>query len=126
MQGYVGYNYGTRAGGWGQGQQKQCYGYGYCSGSYGSGSYGSYKKPTCPPPAMQDLFEDIAPTIFPPGTYPMVVDVFNQIDRDGNVVIDDQELLTVLTTSCGHKFSVRTVHLLMYEFTHGNKRMIGT
>ncbi|KAJ8440469.1 hypothetical protein Cgig2_013628 [Carnegiea gigantea] len=48
------------------------------------------------------------------------------IDGDGNGAIGDQELQTVLTTSRGHKFSLRTVHLLMYEFTHSNKRMIGT
>ncbi|KAJ8440468.1 hypothetical protein Cgig2_013627 [Carnegiea gigantea] len=116
MQGYAGYNYGTGAGDWGQVQQEQYYGY---------GSYGSYKKPTCPSPAMQDPFEDIAPTAFPSGIDPKVVNAFNRIDCDGNGVIDDQELQTVLTTSCGHKFSLRTVHLLMHEFTHSNKRMIG-
>ncbi|KAJ8440467.1 hypothetical protein Cgig2_013626 [Carnegiea gigantea] len=37
---------------------------------YGYGSYGSYKKPTYPSPAMQDSFEDIAPTAFPSGIDP--------------------------------------------------------
>ena len=108
MQGYAGYNYGTGPAEWGQ---EQCYDY--------------YKKPTCPSPAVQDdPFEEIAPSRFPPGADPRVVEAFNRIDRDGNGLIDDQELQSVLTTSCGHKFSLRTVRLLMYQFTHSNKRLI--
>lgn len=71
-----------------------------------------------------DPFCEIAPSAFPPGTDPKVVQCFNRIDKDGNGVIDDTELQAVLS-SCNQTFSLRTVHLLMYEFTHSNKRKIG-
>ncbi|KAJ8449816.1 hypothetical protein Cgig2_001472 [Carnegiea gigantea] len=71
-----------------------------------------------------DPFCEISPSAFPPGTDPKVVQCFNRIDKDGNGVIDDTELQAVLS-SCNQTFSLRTVHLLMYEFTHSNKRKIG-
>ncbi|KAL2923486.1 putative calcium-binding protein CML49 [Bienertia sinuspersici] len=72
----------------------------------------------------QDAFCDIMPSSFPPGTDPKVIECYNRIDRDNNGIIDDKELQSVLT-NCSHSFSLRTVHLLMFEFTHSNKRMIG-
>ncbi|XP_021741065.1 probable calcium-binding protein CML49 [Chenopodium quinoa] len=72
----------------------------------------------------QDAFCEIMPSAFPPGTDPKVIECFNRIDRDGNGIIDDRELQSVLT-NCNHNFNLRTVHLLMYEFTHSNRRMIG-
>lgn len=72
----------------------------------------------------QDAFCEIMPSAFPPGTDPKVIECYNRIDRDGNGIIDDRELQSVLT-NCNHNFNLRTVHLLMYEFTHSNKRMIG-
>ncbi|XP_057547647.1 calcium-binding protein CBP-like [Amaranthus tricolor] len=72
----------------------------------------------------QDVFCDIMPSAFPPGTDVKMVQCYNQIDKDGNGIIDDRELQAVLS-NCNHSFGMRTVHLLMYEFTHSNKRMIG-
>nr|AHB08890.1 EF-hand calcium binding protein [Suaeda glauca] len=72
----------------------------------------------------QDAFCEIMPSSFPPGTDPKVIECYNRIDRDNNGIIDDKELQSVLT-NCNHSFSLRTVHLLMFEFTHSNKRMIG-
>lgn len=72
----------------------------------------------------QDAFCEIMPSAFPPGTDPKVIECYNRMDRDGNGIIDDKELQSVLT-NCSHNFNIRTVHLLMYEFTHSNKRMIG-
>ncbi|KAH9617094.1 hypothetical protein KSS87_022351 [Heliosperma pusillum] len=72
----------------------------------------------------QDAFCDVKPSSFPPGTDPKMVECFNRIDRNGNGIIDDKELQSVLS-SCNHNFSQRTVHLLMYQFTHSNKRMLG-
>ncbi|KAK9671085.1 hypothetical protein RND81_12G005700 [Saponaria officinalis] len=72
----------------------------------------------------QDAFCEIQPSSFPPGTDPKMVECFNKIDRNCNGIIDDKELQSVLS-SCNHSFSSRTVHLLMYQFTHSNKRMIG-
>lgn len=72
----------------------------------------------------QDAFCDIMPSSFPPGTDPKVIECYNRIDRDGNGIIDDMELQSVLS-NCNHSFSMRTVHLLMFDFTHSNKRVIG-
>ncbi|KAL9232583.1 hypothetical protein vseg_007681 [Gypsophila vaccaria] len=72
----------------------------------------------------QDAFCDVQPSSFPPGTDCKIVECFNKIDRNCNGIIDDKELQSVLS-SCNHSFSSRTVHLLMYQFTHSNKRMIG-
>ncbi|KAK9726060.1 hypothetical protein RND81_05G187300 [Saponaria officinalis] len=72
----------------------------------------------------QDPFCDVTPSHFPPGTDPKMVECFNRIDRDGNGVVDDRELQAVLS-SCNHRFNMRTVHLLMFDFTHSNKRMLG-
>lgn len=72
----------------------------------------------------QDPFCEIMPSAFPPGTDPKVIECYNRMDRDGNGVIDDMELQSVLS-NCNHSFGTKTVHLLMYEFTHSNRRIIG-
>ncbi|XP_074276801.1 calcium-binding protein CBP-like [Silene latifolia] len=72
----------------------------------------------------QDPFCEIMPSHFPPGTDPKIVACFNRIDRDGNGVVDDMELQSVLS-SCNYSFNMRTVHLLMFEFTHSNRRALG-
>ncbi|KAH9610903.1 hypothetical protein KSS87_015498 [Heliosperma pusillum] len=72
----------------------------------------------------QDPFCEIMPSNFPPGTDPKIVECFNRIDRDGNGVVDDRELQAVLS-SCNYSFNMRTVHLLMFQFTRTNKRTLG-
>ncbi|XP_074320495.1 calcium-binding protein CBP-like [Silene latifolia] len=91
-----------------------------------SGSYKYSKSSTTTTMTVfgQDAFCDVKPSSFPPGTDPKVVECFNKFDRNGNGIIDDKELQSVLS-SCNHTFSQRTVHLLMYQFTHSNKRMLG-
>lgn len=71
-----------------------------------------------------EAFCEVAPSSFPPGTDLKIIQCFNRIDKDGNGCIDDRELQSVLS-SCNQAFSLRTVHLLMYEFTHSNRRIIG-
>ena len=73
----------------------------------------------------QDPFCEIMPSTSPPGTDPKVIECYKQMNRDGNSVIDDMELQFVLS-NCHHYFGTKTVHLLMYEFTHSNRRIIGT
>lgn len=45
-------------------------------------------------------------------------------DQDGSGFIDDKELQRALS-SANHSFSIRTVHLLMFEFTRNNSMKIG-
>lgn len=131
MQSYS-YNYGGGAGGWGQQQeQRQYYSNNYSSSTSPMvSSYSSINNARTQTVSLsvfgQDPFSDIGPSAFPPGTDPKIIDCFNRIDRDGNGVIDDLELQAVLSaTSAGQNFSLRTVHLLMFQFTHSNKRQIG-
>ncbi|XP_074320494.1 calcium-binding protein CBP-like [Silene latifolia] len=120
-----------------QGQQPQVQqgsSYGYSSGASYQGQQplvqqsGSYNKYSSSSSTMtvfgQDAFCDVMPSSFPPGTDPKMVECFNRIDRNGNGLVDDKELQSVLS-SCNQTFSQRTVHLLMYQFTHSNKRMLG-
>ncbi|GAB4851643.1 hypothetical protein Ancab_031046 [Ancistrocladus abbreviatus] len=74
--------------------------------------------------SMDDPFGEIVPSAFPEGTDPKLIQSFNMIDKNGDGVIDDRELQSVLS-SCGQAFEMRTVHLLMYMFTSSSRRMIG-
>ncbi|GMH08150.1 hypothetical protein Nepgr_009990 [Nepenthes gracilis] len=69
-------------------------------------------------------FAAIVPSSFPPGTDPKLVECYKKIDKNGDGVLDDRELQSVLT-SVNQSFDLRTVHLLMYLFTNSNTRMIG-
>ncbi|KAK9664386.1 hypothetical protein RND81_14G038000 [Saponaria officinalis] len=60
---------------------------------------------------------------FPPGTEPKIIDCFNRIDKDGDGVIDDMELQSVLSSN-NNNFSMSTVHLLMFKFNHSNIRVL--
>ncbi|KAG9132652.1 hypothetical protein Leryth_016693 [Lithospermum erythrorhizon] len=64
-----------------------------------------------------------APT-FPAGTDPNLIACFQMADRDGSGFIDDKELQTTLS-SYNQSFTIRTVHLLMYNFTNTNATKIG-
>ncbi|OWM78931.1 hypothetical protein CDL15_Pgr003102 [Punica granatum] len=76
------------------------------------------------PPPYGSPFASLMPSQFPPGTDPNVVACFQLADRDGSGFIDDKELQSVLS-SYNQTFSMRTVHLLMYNFTNTNTRKIG-
>ncbi|KAM7258062.1 hypothetical protein ACFE04_013803 [Oxalis oulophora] len=111
---------------------------------YGGGQYGAPSAPEkppkenkphaygAPPPtgyppapaAYGSPFAALVPTQFPPGTDPSIVACFQMADQDGSGLIDDKELQRALS-SYNQNFSLRTVHLLMYEFTNTNTRKIG-
>ncbi|KAL9155105.1 hypothetical protein ABFS82_10G160300 [Erythranthe guttata] len=61
---------------------------------------------------------------FPPGTDPTVIAQFQAADRDRSGFIDDKELQALLS-GYNQSFGMRTVHLLMYNFTNSNVRKIG-
>ncbi|KAL5204360.1 hypothetical protein ABZP36_009231 [Zizania latifolia] len=86
------------------------------------------------PPAMScggghDLYGNpfmaLPPSVFPPGTDPVVVSCFRSADRDHSGMIDDMELQLALSGYNNPSFSLRTVRLLMYSFTNSNVRRIG-
>ncbi|XP_022153897.1 probable calcium-binding protein CML49 isoform X2 [Momordica charantia] len=89
--------------------------------SYG-GAGGGHAYP--PPNSYGNPFASLLPSAFPPGTDPSIVACFQVADQDGSGFIDDKELQGVLS-SYNQKFSIRTVHLLMYHFTNTNTRKIG-
>lgn len=107
-------------------------------GAYGSGpppphvtgGYGVGAPPSAPggypsaAPPYGSPFASLLPSQFPPGTDPSVVACFQLADRDGSGFIDDKELQSALS-SYNQTFSMRTVHLLMYNFTNTNTRKIG-
>ncbi|KAF5178326.1 Peflin [Thalictrum thalictroides] len=92
-------------------------------GAPGSGphAYGSSYPPSTP---YGSPFGTLVPSVFPPGTDPNVVACFQMADQDGSGFIDDHELQGVLS-SYNQKFSLRTVHLLMFHFTNTNTKKIG-
>lgn len=75
-------------------------------------------------PGFGSPFALLVPSAFPPGTDPNVVACFQMADQDGSGFIDDKELQGALS-SYNQRFSLRTVHLLMYLFTNSNARKIG-
>lgn len=74
---------------------------------------------------QQSPFSSLLPSVFPPGTDPNVVACFQLADKDRSGFIDDKELQEALS-GYNQRFSLRTVHLLMYLFTNSNSRKIGT
>ena len=52
---------------------------------------------------------------FPPGTPPEVIRSFQAVDRDQSGFIEESEFQSALS-SAYHKFSIRTVRLLMFLF----------
>ncbi|GAB2295565.1 hypothetical protein Dimus_029726 [Dionaea muscipula] len=76
------------------------------------------------PPPYGSPFASLVPSAFPPGTDPNIVACFQMADQDGSGLIDDKELQGALS-SYDQSFSLRTVHLLMYNFTNTNSRKIG-
>ncbi|XP_062192753.1 calcium-binding protein CBP-like [Phragmites australis] len=90
----------------------------YSSSSYGY-SQGGYPS-SYPPPQMSGGFGfgfgGVVVT-FPPGTHPDVERAFRAADRDGSGAIDELELQGALS-SAYHRFSIRTVRLLMFLFNN--------
>ncbi|CAN8297975.1 unnamed protein product [Cochlearia groenlandica] len=104
-------------------------------GSFDYGSYGGPPRPTPPsghggyggyPPqgSYGSPFASLIPSGFAPGTDPNIVACFQAADQDGSGFIDDKELQGALS-SYQQRFSIRTVHLLMYLFTNTNAMKIG-
>ncbi|RCV32250.1 hypothetical protein SETIT_6G243600v2 [Setaria italica] len=84
------------------------YGYGY-----GQGGYPSAYPPQ--PAAGFGFGYGPVPVAFPPGTHPDVERAFRAADRDCSGAIDEHELQGALS-SAYHRFSIRTVRLLMFLF----------
>ncbi|GAA0140564.1 hypothetical protein LIER_01884 [Lithospermum erythrorhizon] len=89
--------------------------------AYGGPSAPPYKPTPTQPPYGGGGYG--APT-FPAGTDPNLIACFQMADRDGSGFIDDKELQTTLS-SYNQSFTIRTVHLLMYNFTNTNATKIG-
>ncbi|KAG8646633.1 calcium-binding protein CBP [Manihot esculenta] len=91
------------------------------------------ENPHCPAPPHGDNsqqapygspFGSLAPSGFPPGTDPHIISSFQLGDHDGSGFIEDKELQRVLA-SYSQKFSLRTIHLVLFHFTNSNCRKIG-
>lgn len=95
-----------------------------------SSSYGGYPPAAYPPPPPQAAAGGFGsagygygsgsgygfvPVAFPPGTHPEVERAFRAADRDGSGAIDERELQGALSAAY-HRFSIRTVRLLMFLF----------
>ncbi|CAM0911634.1 unnamed protein product [Alopecurus aequalis] len=76
---------------------------------YGYGQGGGY------PPPMGSFGGGAV--VFPPGTHPDVARAFRAVDRDGSGSIDERELQAALSNAY-HRFSIRTVRLLMFLFSN--------
>ncbi|KAF3508015.1 hypothetical protein F2Q69_00000167 [Brassica cretica] len=85
------------------------------------GVYGGY---TPPQGSYGSPFASLIPSGFAPGTDPNIVACFHAADQDGSGFIDDKELQGALS-SYQQRFSMRTVHLLIYLFTNTNAMKIG-
>jgi calcium-binding protein CML len=87
------------------------YGYGHGGGGYPSSTY-----PPPPPSSSQAYPMGMGGfLVFPPGTHPDVERAFRAVDRDGSGSIDERELQDALS-SAYHRFSIRTVRLLLFLF----------
>ncbi|XP_073526533.1 uncharacterized protein [Phyllobates terribilis] len=113
--GYECYNTSGSAGGYGQAQmyKNEVHTMPAKSGVYGASEMG-----------VGDAFCALVPSSFPPGTDPKFIDCFNRIDKDRSGLICDQELMAALS-NFDQRFSLRTVHLLMYMFTGSNSKVVG-
>lgn len=60
---------------------------------------------------------------FPPGTDPEIIRSFQMVDRDRSGFIDDSELQQALS-SAYHRFSLRTIRLLMFLFKNPNEKSL--
>ncbi|CAN7141904.1 unnamed protein product [Brassica rapa subsp. narinosa] len=97
-------------------------GYGGAPPRPGGGGYGGYPSPQGS--SYGSPFASLVPSGFAPGTDPNIVACFQAADQDGSGFIDDKELQGALS-SYQQRFSMRTVHLLMYLFTNTNAMKIG-
>jgi len=100
------------------------------AGAPPSSSYAKYPPAAYPPPPPQAAAGGFGsagygygsgsgygfvPVAFPPGTHPEVERAFRAADRDGSGAIDGRELQGALSAAY-HRFSIRTVRLLMFLF----------
>ncbi|XP_040382823.1 probable calcium-binding protein CML48 [Oryza brachyantha] len=86
-----------------------------CPCEHGGG--GGYPSSTYPPQAYPMGMGMGGFVSFPPGTHPDVERAFRAADRDGSGSIDERELQDALS-SAYHRFSIRTVRLLVFLFNN--------
>jgi calcium-binding protein CML len=109
-----GFGYGQGGGGAYPPPPQASGGFGYGNGQGGGGAYP-------PPPQASGGFGygygggGGGYLAFPPGTHPEVERAFRAADRDCSGAIDERELQGALS-SAYHRFSIRTVRLLMFLF----------
>ncbi|KAK3124123.1 hypothetical protein QOZ80_8AG0640720 [Eleusine coracana subsp. coracana] len=95
--------------------------YSSSSSPYGYGQGGGYPSTYPPPPTQTSGGYGFGYgggggyLAFPPGTHPDVERAFRAADRDCSGAIDERELQGALS-SAYHRFSIRTVRLLMFLF----------
>lgn len=75
-------------------------------------AYGSYGQ-QYPPSSSSSSSE------FPAGTHPDVIRSFQMVDRDRSGFIDENELQQALSSTY-HRFSLRTIRLLIFLFKNPN------
>lgn len=92
-------------------------GYGYAPSASSPYGYG-YGRGGYPPPPMGGFGGAVA---FPPGTHPDVERAFRAVDRDRSGSIDEGELQAALSGAY-HRFSIRTVRLLIFLFSDASPR----
>nr|BAJ98236.1 predicted protein [Hordeum vulgare subsp. vulgare] len=108
------YNRYGHAHGQGYGQQ----GYGYAPSAPPAPTPSSSSSYGYPPPPMGGFGGAVA---FPPGTHPDVERAFRAVDRDRSGSIDEGELQAALSGAY-HRFSIRTVRLLIFLFSDASPR----
>lgn len=89
----------------------QSYPHGTTTPSSSNSAYGSYGQQY--PPSSSSSSE------FPAGTHPDVIRSFQMVDRDRSGFIDENELQQALSSTY-HRFSLRTIRLLIFLFKNPN------
>ena len=90
----------------------QSYPHGTITSSSNS-AYGSYGQQYPPSSSSSSSSE------FPAGTHPDVIRSFQMVDRDRSGFIDENELQQALSSTY-HRFSLRTIRLLIFLFKNPN------
>lgn len=88
----------------------QSYPYGTTTTSSSNSAYGSYG---------QQYPSSSSSSEFPAGTHPDVIRSFQMVDRDRSGFIDENELQQALSSTY-HRFSLRTIRLLIFLFKNPN------
>jgi len=92
----------------------QSYPHGTTTTSSSNSAYGSYGQQYPPSSSSSSSSSE-----FPAGTHPDVIRSFQMVDRDRSGFIDENELQQALSSTY-HRFSLRTIRLLIFLFKNPN------